>query len=115
MADEARAMLDALMGADRNAPVEGASGISGTGGGGGPTRRQKRSCYEYVLCVILYSHLHSSSAHLTFDSCEQSRRLPTLLRVVSLLPGESHLGRIGGSQRGCRGHRCIRFIYQYKI
>ena len=51
MADEARAMLDALMGADRNAPVEGASGISGTSGGGGPTRRQKRSCYEYVIFV----------------------------------------------------------------
>ncbi|KAL7524242.1 hypothetical protein ACHAXR_001670 [Thalassiosira sp. AJA248-18] len=43
MADEARAMLDALMGADRDAPVEGASGVSShQGGGGGPTRRQKR-------------------------------------------------------------------------
>ena len=61
MADEARAMLDALMGADRNAPVEGASGISGTGGGGGPTRRQKRSCYEYVfnqLYILIIFILH---------------------------------------------------------
>ena len=55
MADEARAMLDALMGADRNAPVEGASGISssrGGGGGGGPTRRQKRSCYDPDVCPL---------------------------------------------------------------
>jgi len=53
MADEARAMLDALMGADRNAPVEGASGISSSrGGGGGPTRRQKRSCYDPDVCPL---------------------------------------------------------------
>jgi len=54
MADEARAMLDALMGADRNTHVEGASGISnsGGGGGGGPTRRQKRSCYDPDICPL---------------------------------------------------------------
>jgi len=53
MADEARAMLDALMGADRNAPVEGASGVSGEiGGGGGSNRRQKRSCYDRDICPL---------------------------------------------------------------
>lgn len=53
MADEARAMLDALMGADRNASVEGASGISGEiGGGGGSNRRQKRSCYDRDICPL---------------------------------------------------------------
>eukprot|EP01082_Thalassiosira_pseudonana_P000569 g908.t1 g908 contig10:983995-985350(+) len=55
MADEARAMLDALMGADRNAPVEGASGVSGPsshGSQGGAPRRQKRSCYDPDVCPL---------------------------------------------------------------
>ncbi|KAL9181157.1 hypothetical protein ACHAXT_009962 [Thalassiosira profunda] len=52
MADEARAMLDALMGADRNAAIEGASGIGGGGGGGPPSRRKKSSCYDPDICPL---------------------------------------------------------------
>ncbi|KAL3826474.1 hypothetical protein ACHAXA_004311 [Cyclostephanos tholiformis] len=69
MADEARAMLDALMGADRNAPVEGASGISshgGGGGGGGPTRRQKRSCYDQDVCPLYCAWSLSSQEEPTW-------------------------------------------------
>lgn len=47
-------MLDALMGADRNAPVEGASGIASYGDSGpisGPTRR-KKSCYDKDICPL---------------------------------------------------------------
>jgi hypothetical protein len=71
MADEARAMLDALMGADRNAPVEGASGISshfggGGGGGGGPTRRQKRSCYDPDVCPLYCAWSLSSQEEPTW-------------------------------------------------
>lgn len=65
MADEARAMLDALMGADRNAPVEGASGVSG-GGGGGPTRRQKRSCYDRDVCPLYCAWSLSSQENPTW-------------------------------------------------
>ena len=46
MADEARAMLDALMGADRNAPVEGASGVNNSNNSGGAPRGRKKSCYD---------------------------------------------------------------------
>jgi hypothetical protein len=69
MADEARAMLDALMGADRNAPVEGASGISSHGGGGGvggPTRRQKRSCYDQDVCPLYCAWSLSSQEEPTW-------------------------------------------------
>lgn len=72
MADEARAMLDALMGADRNAPVEGASGIissrsGGSGGGGGnPTRRQKRSCYDPDVCPLYCAWSLSSQENPTW-------------------------------------------------
>ena len=66
MADEARAMLDALMGADRNAPVEGASGVSGGGGGGGPTRRQKRSCYDRDVCPLYCAWSLSSQENPTW-------------------------------------------------
>ena len=52
MADEARAMLDALMGADRNAPVEGASGISNNNGGTAPPRGRKKSCYDNDVCPL---------------------------------------------------------------
>ena len=47
-------MLDALMGADRNAHVEGASGIASYGDSGpvsGPTRR-KKSCYDKDICPL---------------------------------------------------------------
>jgi len=53
-AAEARSMLDALMGADRNAHVEGASGIASYGDSGpvsGPTRR-KKSCYDKDICPL---------------------------------------------------------------
>ncbi|KAL7549417.1 hypothetical protein ACHAWF_012687 [Thalassiosira exigua] len=70
MADEARAMLDALMGADRNAPVEGASGISSSGGGGGggsgPARRQKRSCYDHDICPLYCAWSLSSQENPTW-------------------------------------------------
>lgn len=71
MADEARAMLDALMGADRNAPVEGASGIissrsGGGGGGGNPTRRQKRSCYDPDVCPLYCAWSLSSQENPTW-------------------------------------------------
>lgn len=68
MADEARAMLDALMGADRNAPVEGASGMSSHsgGGGGGPTRRQKRSCYDPDVCPLYCAWSLSSQEEPTW-------------------------------------------------
>lgn len=71
MADEARAMLDALMGADRNAPVEGASGIkssrggSGAGGGGG-IRRQKSSCYDPDVCPLYCAWSLSSQENPTW-------------------------------------------------
>lgn len=68
MADEARAMLDALMGADRNAPVEGASGVSSIpgGGGSGPTRRQKRSCYDHDICPLYCAWSLSSQDNPTW-------------------------------------------------
>ena len=44
------------MGAERDAPVEGASGLSsshsGGGGGGYQQRRQKRSCYDSDICPL---------------------------------------------------------------
>lgn len=67
MADEARAMLDALMGADRNAPVDGASGVSsgGGGGGGGPSRR-KKSCYDSDVCPLYCAWSLSSQENPTW-------------------------------------------------
>ena len=61
-------MLDALMGADRNAPVEGASGMSSHsgGGGGGPTRRQKRSCYDPDVCPLYCAWSLSSQEEPTW-------------------------------------------------
>jgi len=66
MADEARAMLDALMGADRNVPVEGASGADSQSGGGGPTRRQKRSCYDPDICPLYCAWSLSSQENPTW-------------------------------------------------
>lgn len=69
MADEARAMLDALMGADRNAPIEGASGISSSRGGGGgnkPARRQKSSCYDAEVCPLYCAWSLSSQENPTW-------------------------------------------------
>ncbi|KAL7465091.1 hypothetical protein ACHAXS_005418 [Conticribra weissflogii] len=67
MADEARAMLDALMGADRNAPVQGASGIhhGPTSSHGGP-RRQKRSCYDPDICPLYCAWSLSSATSPTW-------------------------------------------------
>ena len=48
MADEARAMLDALMGADRNASQQ--QQPSEHERGGGPKR--KRSCYDPAVCPL---------------------------------------------------------------
>lgn len=44
-------MLDALMGADRNAPVEGASGINSSTSGTAP-RGRKKSCYDNDVCPL---------------------------------------------------------------
>jgi hypothetical protein len=63
MADEARAMLDALMGADRNAPVEGASGI---GSGGAAPRGRKKSCYDNDICPLYCAWSLSSQENPTW-------------------------------------------------
>ncbi|KAL3800359.1 hypothetical protein HJC23_003655 [Cyclotella cryptica] len=58
MAAEARALLDAIMGADRNAPVPGASGLPSTDDPNSQQqqqhlqRRQKRSCYDPDICPL---------------------------------------------------------------
>jgi hypothetical protein len=65
MADEARAMLDALMGADRNAPVEGASGSGNNSGGGGP-RGRKKSCYDNDICPLYCAWSLSSQENPTW-------------------------------------------------
>ncbi len=44
-------MLDALMGADRNAPVEGASGTNSSNTGTAP-RGRKKSCYDNDVCPL---------------------------------------------------------------
>jgi len=54
MAAEAAALLDALMGQDRNAPVPGASGLP-SASGTAPThtnRSKKRSCYDPDICPL---------------------------------------------------------------
>merc|ERR1711957_1158186 len=61
--------LDALMGEGRDAPVEGASGISRQpdgGGGGGPARRQKRSCYDPDICPLYCAWSLSSQENPTW-------------------------------------------------
>ncbi|KAL7447260.1 hypothetical protein ACHAXM_011044 [Skeletonema potamos] len=65
MADEARAMLDALMGADRNAPVEGASGIGSSGSGAAP-RGRKKSCYDNDVCPLYCAWSLSSQENPTW-------------------------------------------------
>lgn len=61
MADEARAMLDALMGADRDAGFADEGDDDGRGdggyynggvGGGRRKRRSKRSCYDHDVCPL---------------------------------------------------------------
>jgi hypothetical protein len=54
MAAEARALLDALMGTDRNAPVPGASGLPSTTGAlpSHQARSKKRSCYDPDICPL---------------------------------------------------------------
>lgn len=66
MADEARAMLDALMGADRNAPVEGASGSGNNSGGGGGPRGRKKSCYDNDICPLYCAWSLSSQENPTW-------------------------------------------------
>lgn len=66
MADEARAMLDALMGADRNAPVEGASGSGNSSGGGGGPRGRKKSCYDNDICPLYCAWSLSSQENPTW-------------------------------------------------
>jgi hypothetical protein len=66
MADEARAMLDALMGADRNAPVEGASGVNNSSGGGGAPRGRKKSCYDHDVCPLYCAWSLSSQENPTW-------------------------------------------------
>jgi hypothetical protein len=53
MADEARAMLDALMGADRNASLpRGASGFSQNESFQQSRRGNRKSCYDYDICPL---------------------------------------------------------------
>lgn len=54
MAAEARALLDALMGSNRNDDVVGASGLPSTNPAAAPTtaRRTKRSCYDPDICPL---------------------------------------------------------------
>lgn len=66
MADEARAMLDALMGADRNAPVEGSSGSGNNSGGGGGPRGRKKSCYDNDICPLYCAWSLSSQENPTW-------------------------------------------------
>jgi len=65
MADEARAMLDALMGADRNAPVEGASGMNSSTSGAAP-RGRKKSCYDNDVCPLYCAWSLSSQENPTW-------------------------------------------------
>mmetsp|Transcript_14766 Transcript_14766/g.29827 ORF Transcript_14766/g.29827 Transcript_14766/m.29827 type:complete len:492 (-) Transcript_14766:641-2116(-) len=72
MADEARAMLDALMGADRNTalpPGTAGGGGSDGGGGNGPTMpsRRKRSCYDHNICP-LYCAWGGTDVHELFTN-----------------------------------------------
>lgn len=66
MADEARAMLDALMGADRNAPVEGVSGIGSGGRSGTAPRGRKKSCYDQDVCPLYCAWSLSSQENPTW-------------------------------------------------
>eukprot|EP00956_Cyclotella_meneghiniana_P016505 scaffold26070_cov71-Cyclotella_meneghiniana.AAC.9 len=55
MAAEAAALLDALMGQDRNAPVPGASGLPDSNGNlqnAADRRSKKRSCYDPDICPL---------------------------------------------------------------
>eukprot|EP00984_Skeletonema_dohrnii_P038377 scaffold41534_cov155-Skeletonema_dohrnii-CCMP3373.AAC.3 len=66
MADEARAMLDALMGADRNAPVEGAAGISNSSSGAANPRGRNKSCYDNDVCPLYCAWSLSSQENPTW-------------------------------------------------
>lgn len=88
MADEARAMLDALMGGDRNAPIPQGTSIQ-RGGSFVPTRR-KKSCYDpdvdplycawgvdvYELFVNTKSDIGPNPKLVSEDAREEFMQLP---------------------------------------